>query len=212
MGMELQELLNLRDVNADEIEQRFDEIANLLLNEYHVKKGHSIYEFLEIEFYYYTENHEDIITYPRNVGNGKWFFHNSGVDISFESQCLNEKLSAKIRKPDNDYFGGILIRSVLKDGNKFITGPLKCMWFLFDYLDAFGNIEELPIIVKRENKKTAPVLKTNRYIPINEEKSQIRFGNNYAVFAEYNKKQYRYYIKHLKWDEIKKSEYSARPW
>ena len=211
--MELLDLLDLRNIDINKVEQRFEEIAKLLFQQYQIEKGKDIYEFLEIEFYHYAEYHEDIITYPRNIKKGKWFFHDSGVDISFESKCDNVNLSSKTRKPDKDYFGGILIRSLLKNGNELITGPQKCSWFLFDYLDAFGDSDSnLPIIKKRDSEKDQIVLKTNRYIPIKEDNAKLRFGDNYHIFAEYNEKSYRYYIKHAQWDDIKKSNYSARPW
>ena len=211
--MKLLELLDLRDLNINQIEQRFEEIAKLLFRKCQIRKGKDIYDFLEIEFYYYIENHEDIITYPRNMKRGKWFFHDSGIDISFESKCDNINLSPKIRKPIKDYFGGILIRSLLKNGNEPITGPQKCTWSLFDYLDAFGNVDNnLPIIVECDIEKDSVVNKTNRYIPINEEKAKLRFENNHSVFTEHNEKLYRYYVKDAQWDEIKKSNYSARPW
>ena len=36
--MELQSLLNLRDVNVEELENRFKDLAQLLFQEYHIQK------------------------------------------------------------------------------------------------------------------------------------------------------------------------------
>ncbi len=54
------------------------------------------------------------------------------MDISFESSC--EKGFEKTSEAGNNFFGGILIRSLVKDVNIAITGPLKCCWELFDCL------------------------------------------------------------------------------
>jgi hypothetical protein len=205
--MELRESLDLRKVDVTKINQRFEEIANLLFQEYHIKKGENTYEFLEIEFYYYTKGHEDIITHPRNEKSGRWFFHYSGVDITFESKCKDINCGFNTRQPNDDYFGGILIRSLLKNGKELITGPQKCTWSLFDAFDAFElKQNELPII-KNETNKTIPVSnKTNRFIPIEEDKAQQKFGNNFNDFCKYYKEPYRYYIEHPKWAGIKTSE------
>ena len=40
---------------------------------------------IDIEFYWFSKNHKDTITYPRNCNAGDWFFHNSGVDLAFDS-------------------------------------------------------------------------------------------------------------------------------
>lgn len=213
---ELIDLLDVRKILEDtkcSIDEIFECIAKRLFQEYYIKKGGNKYEFLEIEFYYYSENHEDIITYPRSIKGGKWFFHDSGVDISFASKCENTDLSSKTRKPEKDYFGGILVRSLLKNGEKLITGPQRCTWFLFDFIDAFTPLEEdLPIITRDVDRKDVIVTKTTRYIPVKIDKAQERFGDNYPNFDEYQQKAYRFYIEHPKWNDIKKSDYSARPW
>ena len=82
------ELLDIKNLlRTYSIEDLFDAIAKKLFNEFHIKKGDSTYDFLEIEFYYFEERHPDYITYPRTISKGKWFFHPSGMDISFESSC-----------------------------------------------------------------------------------------------------------------------------
>ena len=210
--MILRELLDLSNVEINNIEHRFQKIAELLFQEYCIKKGNDQYKFLEIEFYYYTKGFEDIITYPRTVSSGKWFFHDSGVDITFDSKCIDTDCSCDKRKPNEDYFGGILIRSLLKNDKELITGPLKCSWALFDFIDAFAlDKADLPLIVNNENEKLQ-IFDTSRYILINEEKSRVRFGNNYDAFLGFKGKSYRFYIKHPLWENITKAEYSARPW
>lgn len=210
--MRLRDLLDLSNGEINNIEQRFEEIAKHLFQGYCIKKGNDQYKFLEIEFYYYTKDFEDIITYPRNISSGKWFFHDSGVDITFKSKCTNTDCDCDKRKPNEDYFGGILIRSLLKNDKELITGPLKCSWALFDFIDAFVlEKEDLPLIVNNENEKL-PIIVTSRHIPIDEKKAQVRFGNNFATFLSFKGKSYRFYIKHPLWKNITKTKYSARPW
>ena len=88
----------LQDKN--EILTEFEEAAKLLMNLCSIKKGEKEYEIVDVEFYMYNSQHPDVITYPRDMMMGRWFFHPSGVDLTFDST------------PDR--FGGILIRGILK--------------------------------------------------------------------------------------------------
>ena len=146
----LKEKLTL-DQNRD-IEIQFREIAQALFQNYHVEKKVKInekeenirYDFLEIEFYYFSKDHQDFTTYPRETEAGNWFFHASGVDIAFKSEktdCAIPKSKTRNRKMiTSGSFGGILIRSLLKTmgGEKpqMIAGPYKCVDELFDTFDA----------------------------------------------------------------------------
>ena len=154
---DLQSLLTSLDANSTqkEIKELFNVIANKLFRNYHIVKGGNTYDFLEIEFYFYSPNHRDLITYPRNGRKpGMWFFHMSGVDITFGT---NDK--------EGDHplmYGGILIRSIVKtqsDGSamsEYICGPMKCVDELFDYIYAFdGDIcrADIPYIEEKEEKE-----------------------------------------------------------
>ena len=213
---QLIELLDIRSLlqtyPIEEIDKIFDAIAKKLFNEYHIKKGDSTYDFLEIEFYYFDKDHPDYITYPRTIGKGKWFFHNSGMDISFESLCV--KGFNKKSEADNNFFGGILIRSLVKNGTDVITGPQKCTWELFDSFSAFEFCpDELAIIEHKPAGDKFDINKTNRWIPFNEEKAVIDYGKtNFNSFKEHHPKLYRYYIRHSIWEKFKTSDYNARPW
>lgn len=184
--MELQDLLDLRNVNIGELENRFKNIAQLLFQEYHIKKGNDIYDFIEIEFYYYTKGHEDIITYPRTIDAGKWYFHPSGVDLSLHS--------------DAESYGGILIKSI-KHGDEIINGPLKSSWELFDAFDAFKmKSDEYPLIVHKE-KTEKTILKRKRKITFNKdndadkEKAKNRLKNDYSKFIDFLDAEYQFYVK-----------------
>lgn len=162
----------LKELNADSthdiIETVFDVIANKLFRNYHIVKGDNTYDFLEIEFYFYSPNHRDLITYPRDSNkSGMWFFHMSGVDITFGSDDNNDNGPLM--------YGGILIRSIVKTHGdsstlpKYICGPMKCVDELFDYINAFdGDISrtDIPYIEKKEEKETVSIKSCCRYIPM----------------------------------------------
>lgn len=205
------ELLDIKNLlQTYSIEDLFDTIAKKLFDGYHIKKGDSTYDFLEIEFYYFEERHPDYITYPRTISKGKWFFHPSGIDISFESSC--EKGFEKTSKAGENFFGGILIRSLVKDGNIAITGPLKCCWELFDCFSAFElKPNELPIIERRSVVNQFEIYKTERFISFDKAKAEVNYGDNFENFEDHLLKRNRYYNKHPKWEEIKTRDYKARP-
>ena len=124
----LQSLLKCLNIKSTqtEIKKVFCVIANKLFRNYHIVKGENTYDFLEIEFYFYSPNHRDLITYPRNGRKpGMWFFHMSGVDITFGT---NDK---EVDHPL--MYGGILIRSIVKTQGdsstlpNYICGPMKCV-------------------------------------------------------------------------------------
>lgn len=205
------ELLDIKNLlQTYSVEDLFDAIAKKLFNEFHIKKGDSTYDFLEIEFYYLDKEHLDYITYPRTISKGKWFFHPSGIDISFESSC--EEGFKKTSKAGENFFGGILIRSLVKDGNIAITGPLKCCWELFDCFSAFEiKPNELPIIEHRSVANQFEIYKTERFISFDKSKAEVKYGGNFKNFDKHLPKAYRYYNKHPKWEEIKTSDYKALP-
>ncbi len=146
---ELESILDMKGLfGEDEIVSRFKRIADVLLKDFKIQKGERKYLITDIEFYWYTDAHRDFITYPRNCPAGMWYFHPSGVDISFKSEIsLPEKGTDKrpILTPDAR-FGGILIRSIKPDGwehvgkkDALVNHPLNVADELFDYIGAFEN-------------------------------------------------------------------------
>lgn len=145
---------------------RYDYIATQLMTEFGIIKTDSlfdnkvVYKFKEIEFYLYDKYNHDIDdrTYDRNTKRGEWFFHNSGVDIAFDSE-----------KEGNEFvkFGGILIRGievlVNHDDNwesKWVVGgPKLCMQ------EIFNNAATYPEIIKLSDQLKSPfgIKKCARY-------------------------------------------------
>lgn len=159
MDSSLQQLKDKLDLNGISQDGQyavfFQSIANDLLNHVLVAKGEKLYEIIEIEFYLFTPKHPDVITYPRHIDGGQWFFHQSGVDLSFKS--------------DDTIFGGILIRGIRehKDGATPVIGPLKCVDLLWDRFDAFApNPESYPRIVKSDNSHGKQIVASPRWIPL----------------------------------------------
>lgn len=168
----------------------FDEIAKILLTKTKIVKGTREYYITDIEFYLYCDGHEDIITYPRSCEAGDWFFHDSGVDISFASNVEFENGKAKLqfdsnvefqngkaKKPDNNsFFGGILLRGIkmFDKENKTLSNngvngvnlndkPSNVFYELFRNFDAFCGNVEFPKLVSCENgQKFSPENSTIR--------------------------------------------------
>ena len=152
-GVKLKELLtkeSLLENGVNGLEEKFDEIAEILLTKTKIVKGkkntknYKEYYITDIEFYLYCDGHEDIITYPRNCEAGDWFFHDSGVDISFGSNLSFEDDKAILE--NNSFFGGILLRGIKPVGgyssSKNLTdAPKNIVDELFDKFSAFEESE-----------------------------------------------------------------------
>lgn len=158
--------LNLA-IDNNKIEESFDSIAKQLFNEFELHANDTVFEFTEIEFYYFHEkNHPDNYTHEHQRDEGEWRFHNQGIDITFES------------KDDSD--GGILIRGI-KTKDNYVNGPRKILMKIFESL---GKVEdENKIILKKKTKKSDnKISKTFRHLP------------NKIQDEKFHNKPYRYYI------------------
>lgn len=137
--------------------------AEKLMNECCIIKDKTHYQIAEIEFYYYSSQHPDIITYPRVCSKGLWFFHQSGVDITIDSSKVE--------------YGGILIRSIIRqdEERKKICGPQNCVNELFNLIDIRGNnYSNIPIIDRSKKKFDFTEIETSqRYIPFYIRKTDV---------------------------------------
>lgn len=154
--------LNSCPLNSDNLQKYFSEVAELLLNNYVISKHGVEYEIVEIEFYLFNTIHQDVITYPRNLSAGQWFFHPSGVDITFATI--------------GNQFGGILIRGLkritprIAGDNRptLILGPQKCVDELWDIFDAFGeNGKTYPTLLRSKITQDTNIESYPRWIPLN---------------------------------------------
>ena len=147
--------------NPKKVFERFMGFAESLMNNFQIKKGNKRYWMTEIEFYIYSDKHKDIITYPRNCPEGAWFFHRSGVDITFKSE-VDSHARILVRKPEltsTSLFGGILIRGIVMADNPTIyaDGPFKVCDELFDHFNAIKTPRNFPKIVKADSPRTVCV-------------------------------------------------------
>lgn len=169
---DLKEKLDPKNIEKSEYLEYFNELTNMLMNHFVIAKGNDKYEFVEIEFYLFAPEHQDVITYPRKIVEsrnpesgenekklvpmeaGQWFFHQSGVDITF--------------KCDGTQFGGILIRSIKRTSDsKLINGPLNCVYHLWDEFNALApSLQEYPIIIPTEKSLSNKINTSKRIIRI----------------------------------------------
>lgn len=213
---DLQDLLRIK--KEEDVASQFKEIAEMLFQDFHIEKEGVRYDFLEVEFYFYNEKHPDVITYPRNTKAGEWFFHMSGVDISFQSE-KKEREGKEVAV----FGGGILVRSILKKKEQVIAGPYKCMDELFDKFDAFSTkLENFPIL-KPNEKQEIKIKSCVRWIPpftgnfdeVKKERREKELSEKYkkefdsAKFEELINEKYRYYRADFECMSVK--NYPAKP-
>lgn len=207
----LKQLLNVLDENSSEdiIVKTFRKIAETLMTGYHVEKGIQKYYFIDIEFYFCNKNHPDLITYPRITKEGKWFFHKSGMDLTFNSiYTPHDGIKDTVDASKPFYFGGILVQKILKkDTLELFNGPQKCVWELFDIFDALSPTSiEIPSIVP--NTKEIDIIphphkrhfsytddrKKNKYQELTEKVFREIPLPSFKEFCDYLNEEYAYYI------------------
>lgn len=169
---EFKQLLNIPvEASQEAIRSRFALLAEALFRDFQIEKGGEVYDFLEIEFYFWNAVHQDEITYRRQCPAGMWYFHSSGVDISFAS--------------DSNRYGGILLRSVVRVAPKpeIIAGPLRLVNHLFDYWDMTGDdVSFQPRLVLKSQPDASCLIETApRKIP--DPKQSQFFAASYCYYV-----------------------------
>lgn len=175
--MKLSSLLTGRDNVELRIDKYAKDLLTTLMTNFVIRRGGVEYEIIEAEFYLCYDKHMDITTYPRTIAPGRFWFHDSGVDITLESYSAykNGKVHAKRSK-----FGGILIRSLRRtacdeygtDSVKYILGPLKCVDELWHDFDAFAfDANDYPILAYKPLSQ-AVVCFESRFYPLPEDESK----------------------------------------
>ena len=83
--------INLKIENNNIIDD-FARIADDLMNRWILKCEGSQYRITEIEFYFQSDSHNDMYTHAHKLQKetGRWYFHGSGVDLSFGSDICVE--------------------------------------------------------------------------------------------------------------------------
>lgn len=216
MGKDLQLLLSRVDGIRNEYEAQgvFKAMAEELFRKYRIVQGDVRYRFLELEFYYFSDTHQDIKTdgepfvYKRFCDRpGCFFIHPSGLDICFKTIMNGDEAVS---------YGGILIRSLLRIGAKpddrsVISRPWACMDALFNYTDSgtFPRIEEAD-----EPDKNVRVEAARRY-----NDTPCKLKRPYCFYdSQYHEDKYNWTFQGRKlpeYDPVTKNHktgYSPKPW
>ena len=110
---------------------KFEDLANELMNRMILRSGQSDFRIAELEFYYHDSKlHPDPYVHrnERQKLDGAFYFHGSGIDITFGAG------------EEGEVYGGALIRSLIDlESEEVITGPLR----VFDRLLNRGSTLEL---------------------------------------------------------------------
>lgn len=118
--------MNLEISNKESPFKDFKRIATSLMSDHVLIVSETTYRFTSLEFYYFEkDNHPDIYSHQHahQSTSGEWYFHGSGLDITFGSEGV---------------YGGILIRGIKHlNEKKYFNGPLICVQELFK---GFGSV------------------------------------------------------------------------
>jgi 3-methyladenine DNA glycosylase Mpg len=170
----------------------FERIATELMNDWVVQINLKRYRIAEVEFYFKSDKHLDPYSHehPLQKEMGKWYFHGSGIDITFGN---------------NNYHGGILLRAIYDiEMKRFIYGPLNTVAEIFSN---FSSVFDGAFVFK-----LSPAI-ANEF-----EKEEVinapRVGLNSNLDEIYHKKHYRFLImpkeKHANKGEIAEALRSSK--
>lgn len=159
--------------NPENSEKDFNKIAKALMTEFVIKINTTEFYLTEIEFYCKTMNndaHQDPYVHGDVLQKefGKWYFHGSGLDITFGN---------------NNFYGGILIRGIKtysESGWKYTSGPLNVVKKLFS---ESNNISEKTVFYLEFKKE--------KIVPLNGPFFANRVGLNPSTNKKYFDRKYR---------------------
>lgn len=184
----------------ESVQVYFDNLADFLFNNIQICAEKDTYSFVEVEFYYYDKIKFNgpiyECTYPRTRTLSSFFWHNSGLDICFDS---NE---------DQGYYGGILIRSLMKhskEGDEIIAGPIRAVNELMNSCK-----DKMPFLVDKTTKDNMRPQNTIRYGIAADRDALIKKADIIS--------RYCYYYPQTNWarihkvnNSIKRYYYNAQP-
>lgn len=165
------------EYSIDNFDEKFDEIACYLTNYTALNVNLKPYRITELEIYYYHPVlHPDpyVHKHPLQLTNAQWYFHGSGLDITFGSY--------------DSIYAGVLIRGIKDlEQNRYIDGPLNVIAEIFKRV---GDIETgryffniIPYISKDKDKKP---IKSLRILKKKEEDKDNFNEKLYRYLAEIN--------------------------
>ena len=139
------------------LEDKFYELATYLMNELCLSVAGKRYKITELEIYCNDKKeHNDPFIHGsvEQLSCGKWYFHGSGLDITFGDA-------------ERGIHAGILIRGIVEWGtNKYINGPLNVLKEIFFnmgdvFIDKGGFC--LQALTPEEKQAIEKPIRTTRY-------------------------------------------------
>jgi hypothetical protein len=125
----------------------FYDIANTLLNERALLIKDEIHYIAELEIYINSEQHPDpyVHQHPEQTKQGNFYFHRGSTkpDAKYKGGTFKGvDLTYGESSPQGDTYAGILIRSLLSEDGKLITGPCNVVNHILSMYKV-DSIEEL---------------------------------------------------------------------
>lgn len=127
----------------DSIQNSFSSIASELINKYELKINNKTFQFIDIEFYFFNNVHQDGFTMSHNKKLGEFEAHRYGIDISLGNS--------------NDSYGGILIKSLLNETRIISKSQIKNE-IINNFIIGQNKIE----ISKKQNPTKKNLIRTER--------------------------------------------------
>lgn len=187
----IKDLFNEFEAEKD-MTKKFAEIADKLMNNFVIRANRKDFRLAEIEFYLHEKDkHEDDFIHAKiikgkpndsakhQIKMGCWYFHYSGIDLTFGDSQKNR-------------FGGILIRSIIPLDEKIkpIIGPLKLKNHLLNQYDNISQSRDFLKLIPIEDK-----LKQDKIIPM----PRVGLGSRNEKFKDL---EYRFVLSQIK-DKVK---------
>ncbi|CAN5413569.1 hypothetical protein BH09BAC1_BH09BAC1_17700 [soil metagenome] len=126
--------LEIDRTDGESIKSSFDRIAKDIFRSAIKVNNHEL-RVTEIEFYFWSDEHQDYSTHDHNRDAGEWRMHNQGIDITFQAE--GDSKCGQV--------GGILIRGIYDDSivedrkiSQYINGPRLVMFRIFQLM---GKVE-----------------------------------------------------------------------
>lgn len=168
-------LLNiLSTIHTTNLSKSFDKIADYLFHHTYIQVGLAQYQLTEIEFYYYdAKKHPDLYVHKNEVqlDFANWYFHGSGLDITFGNK-------------DEEIYAGILIRGIknLSTGI-YSSGPINTVRELMQNFKLVTKAQQMQLIEKEiENK--SQIIKSSR-IGLNPKRSPNYYDLPYRYLVDW---------------------------
>lgn len=162
---QLRTALSEAGMQGEKYTTNYAAIARALMNNFAISRQGHLFRIVELEFYHNATDdaNNKKKTYERKTAAGDWYFHSSGVDISFEST--------------DSLYGGILIRAIHDEkAQQFIKGPQNVVNRLFDRFTALDTPEDFPVLIEHRFEPIVPVsCPRYNYEPKDSEKKDFRF-------------------------------------